>query len=210
MPMSDEYKKILAENPDYRVFDGHLVDIMGTLLQNGKLNEPLYKSMQEASEKGENIFLYSSYFNPNDLARLGVDVEKFPILSKEDVFNYEEPACVVLGKIIDDKHPDDLNLNIILADKENGWVLPDKKEYSFSRKEKPEGLHNVDLCLKLKRQEAKRNTDPLKQKQAKLMMELKRVRKKLGVEPDKQQAAASNYNMLKKMVKKKAMVGRSF
>ena len=203
--MSDDYKQILQENPNYRVFDGHLVDIMDTLVVNGKLNEPLYKSMEEAADKGENIFLYSSYFNPKDLTRLGVDTKKFPILSKDaDILRRNEAPLVVLGKVVDDRHPDEQLLNIIMAD-DNNLIDPRKnRDYSFTRKELPEELKDRDLCAKIKqRLQNKKRGDILAMKENKFKRALVGAKRKLQKRQlDKQDIVASNYEVHKEMAPK--------
>ncbi len=133
--MCKDYKEILEKNPDYRVLDGHLVDIIDTLVQGGKLNKTLYDSMLKAEEKGEPIYLYSAGYSPEHLQELGVDTDKFPILSKQKVFGSYNIPCIVLGKVVDDCHPVDQRLEIVLADEKDGYVYPNKQEYSFVRKE---------------------------------------------------------------------------
>lgn len=133
--MCKDYKEILKRNPDYRVLDGHLVDIVDTLVQGGKLNKTLYDSMLKAKEKGEPIYLYSAGYSPEHLLELGVDTDKFPILSKQKVFGSYNIPCIVLGKVIDDCHPVDQRLEIVLADEKDGYVYPNKQEYAFVRKE---------------------------------------------------------------------------
>lgn len=133
--MCKDYKDILKKNPDYRILDGHLVDIVDTLVQGGKLNKPLYQSMLKAANEGEPIYLYSTGYSVERLNELGVDTHKFPILSKQKVFGSYSIPCIVLGKIVDDVHPIDQRLEIVLADEENGYIYPNKTEYLFTRKE---------------------------------------------------------------------------
>ena len=132
--MCKDYKEILKKNPDYRVLDGHLIDIVDTLVQSGKLNKTLYDSMLKAQEKGEPIYLYSAGYSPEHLQELGIDTNKFPILSKQKVFGSYNIPCIVLGKIVDDRHPLDQRLEIVLADEKDGYVYPNKQEYTFVRK----------------------------------------------------------------------------
>ena len=138
------YQETLKNDPEIVVIDGSLVDIMGTLNQNGKLNEPLYKAMEAAQEKGDNVYLYSSMYSEETLKGLGVDLDKFPVISKDTFIGLYGPPIeyMVLGKVIDDKSIGEQNLLITLSN-EDSYIYPNKETYDFTRDKLPEGIDNT-------------------------------------------------------------------
>lgn len=168
-----DYKEILEKKPDVCLLDGHLVDVQGTLIPlfGNKLNEALYKSMLKAQEAGEKIYIYSSLPNAEKLKAIGIDTEKFEVISKAQFEGYK--YTIVTGKIVDDTRPD-ISLNIILTNP-NGHIYPNKETYSFERTPMPEDLaeyyqrnvaeqHRLEE-LKKQREERQNLVDPLERKQ---------------------------------------------
>ena len=136
------YREILKEHPSVRLLDGHLVDIQGTLIIGGKLNEPLYKSMLKAYEAGEKIYIMSSLPDKRSLEKAGVDTDKFMVLPKSQFRAdfVDPPYTIVTGKIVDDTPPIQQGMFIIQTDEKDGYIGPDQEEYSFKRTDMPEDL----------------------------------------------------------------------
>ena len=150
------WETVKSENPEVRLLDGHLVDVLGTLIQGGTLNKNLYDAMLKAHDKGEVIYIYTS--DPVNMLPLlwksRVDTDKFEVISKElfynaynkrtlaDIYGSEKGQTmnlytIVTGQIIDDDNPK--RLDIITTD-ENAWGKPEQSSYSFTRTEMPKEL----------------------------------------------------------------------
>lgn len=55
----NNYQSIIDKKTPIKVFDGHLVDVQGTLINSqGQRNEPLYQAMLDAQQNGEKIYIF--------------------------------------------------------------------------------------------------------------------------------------------------------
>lgn len=151
----ENWKDVIASNFDVRLLDGHLVDVMGTLIGSdvGGFNRPLYDAMLNAYDKGEKVYIYS--MDPKtmlpQLKEVGVDTEKFPVIPKSfdnesrelaRLYGQRRPKplyTIVTGQIIDNDDPYKLCKGIITTD-ENAWKKPEQSSYSFTRTDMPKEL----------------------------------------------------------------------
>ena len=107
--MSEEEKKLFVEkeikkNPK-AIINGNFTDVDDTLILKGEvLNTRLYEAMQKATAEGQKVYIFTGAdveMQRKRLSALGVDTEKYEIVSKE-MFK----GCVINGTVIDDLSPE--------------------------------------------------------------------------------------------------------
>ncbi|MFA6354202.1 MAG: HAD family hydrolase [Candidatus Paceibacterota bacterium] len=92
-------ENIKASETAQEVEPGNFVDVDGTLIINGRINDPLLQRLQELVQKGEKVVIFTGG-NPeqatSQLRRLGVPENFFPVVSKSGF------RGKILGQLFDD------------------------------------------------------------------------------------------------------------